>query len=215
MNEQMQAAYADVMQTIAALIKEPWGRVVWRTLMATEPFHYFYYRPKTRAEYVYWTDSVWRTGGSEEDLWLQMAAADTAVRELWKAWIAENPGRSPWTSATLEFSPRGLENAIYGHRHHYQVDPIEEQFAWEYERFGAVYLPLRLRRLLAAAYSAWHRPLRKQRHRLLRRRPRGYWERLPGETPAYRGTRRVRVHALRTENKAAATAKASETIKDA
>ena len=104
---------------------------------------------------------------------------------------------------------------MYGHRHHYQVDPIEEQLAWEYERFGAVYLPLRLRRLLAAAYSAWHRPLRKQRHRLWRRRPRGYWERLPGETPAYRGTRRVRVHALLREKKAVETAKANETIKDA
>ncbi len=189
-------AYAGLQRVLTEIIAEPWSRIYWRTLMATEPIHYFYYVPRRRNILVYWTDMIHRTGGEEELLWVEMARADEAARRVWRAWIEENPGRAPWTTATLHFRPEGITAASYGHRHFYQMDPAEEQFEWEIRMWGNIYIPYRMAHLRNAAYSAWRAPraARKRPHPW-HCKPCGYIEALPEEEPRYRGLRRNRIPA--------------------
>lgn len=188
MRESLQAAFAALENILDELIGEPWTRVYWRTLMTTEPVHYFYYLPRWGKRLIYWTDMIYRTARTEDDLWVDMAAADEAAKRIWRTWIETNPGRSPWTSATWQFvRGRGVEE-VYGYRHRHQVDPVEEQFEWETHMWGNVYIPYRIQRLRDAGYAAWRKPhvVRKRPHPW-RKMPQGYIELFVDEPESYRG----------------------------
>ncbi len=191
MDDALQGAYRNVFQTVSALVHEPWRKIWWRTLMSGDPLHYYYYLPQTSRSPVYWEDADWRTGTTAERRTVEIEAAARAVHTLWRIWTETNRGRSSWTMATLVLTPDGVIHATYDHRHRHQIDPVADQFAWETEVFGQVYVPYRLARLRRGVRSRW----RRSRHADRRQADTGYWERLPGAAAVYRGRRRKRLPA--------------------
>lgn len=192
MDDALQTAYRSVFEAVAGLIREPWRKIWWRTLMSSDPLHYYYYLPRTSREPVYWEDADRRMGMTAADRTVEMEAAAAAVHHLWRTWTEANRGRSPWTIATLVLTPDGVIHATYHHRHRHQIDPVEEQFDWETATFGRVYVPYRMARLRRGVRSRW----RRSRH-AGRWQPTdtGYWERLPQTEAVYRGARRNRLPA--------------------
>lgn len=192
MDDALQDAYRRVFQAVAALVHEPWRKIWWRTLMSGDPLHYYYYLPCTSSAPVYWEDADRRTGQSEDERIAEIEQAACAVRDLWRVWTETQRGRSSWTIATLVLTPDGVIHATYDHRHRHQIDPVEDQFAWETAAFGQVYVPYRLAALRRAVRSPWRR--RRQTNRW-QATDTGYWERLRGMPAVYRGARRSRLPA--------------------
>lgn len=192
MHDALQGAYRSVFHAVSALVHEPWRKIWWRTLMSGDPLHYYYYLPQTSRTPIYWEDAGWRTGSTAEDRMVEIESAAVAVRDLWRVWTEQQRGRSSWTIATLVLTPDGVVRATYDHRHRHQIDPVADQFAWERDIFGAVYVPYRLARLRRAARSRW----RRSRHAgVWRASDTGYWERLGARPAVYRGARRNRLPA--------------------
>lgn len=201
MKERQEKALEVLRDCLTEMIGEPWQQIYWRSLMGAEPWHYFYYLPKYGDHFVYWVDSVYRTGKTEADLLLGMAEADTAIQEVWKAWIEANAGRSPWTIATCFWRGKETPQVEYTHRHRHQLDPVQEQFAWEIRTWGQVHIPYRMQKLLQGKYARWKAPHHARRRHPWRVCPQCYWERLPQSSPVRRGTQRTRHHIVRERGK--------------
>lgn len=199
MKERQEKALENLRDCLTEMIGEPWQQIYWRSLIGADPWHYFYYLPKYSDHFVYWVDSVTRTSRTEEDLLLGMAKANEVIQELWKAWIEENAGRSPWTIATCFWRGENKPIVEYIHRHRHQLDPVQEQFSWEIGIWGQVYIPYRMQQLRKRLYSRWKNP-RCVRHRHpWRSCPQSYWECLPQMAPIRRGRERVRHYAIPKE----------------
>ena len=192
MDDALQEAYRRVFQAVAALVHEPWRKIWWRTLMSGDPLHYYYYLPRTSSTPVYWEDADRRTGLSADERIAEIERAAAAVRDLWRVWTETQRGRASWTIATLVLTPDGVIHATYDHRHRHQIDPVEDQFAWEADVFGRDNVPYRLAALRRAVRSAWRR---RRRRNCWQSTDTGYWECLPGVEAVYRGTRRSRLPA--------------------
>lgn len=189
---ELQVAFAQWEQAVTDIVGEPWGEIYWRTIMSTEPIHYFYYRPARSPHLVYWTDIPYRTGVAEMDVWIRMERANQAAKSVWRAWTAAHSGLSPWTSATWYIRRGEAVREGYGYQHRHQVDPTEEQFAWEVAVWGEVYTPYRIAVRRTRAYGQWHAPrAARRRPHAWRRMPRGYLEWQAPGVYLYRGARRL------------------------